>query len=558
VSGACGCGHPDQTFCSATSTIINNCVNLGSEVASCGSCGHVCSNGNWCNGQGRCAKSCATGFTHCNSASSGGECADLNNDSANCGMCGRECPNGAACQLAVCVCPASQSVCPVSGSKTGMLTCAETMTDPQNCGGCGVVCVGGTGCVAGQCVCPSGEVPCGGVCVNTVTDPEHCGACGSPCGSGHCSGGMCVDCPSGRVACDGVCVDETTDPDNCGACGAGCPNGTCASGACSCASASTWCTDLGCGATSYSEANCGTAGVVCATGEVCAGAGAACQTPSRPIQLTTQPGDRAMASDGQNLFFIASTDELDELPVTGGPLQTIAPSIVLALTADSTSVYWSNNAFELWRAPLTGGTPIRLATAAPGNNSYNNLAVDGGVLYAAETLTLPLAAVTRLLAGATTTTALWQTIETNGENVPLAAFNGVVYWIDRSGRLFMAPGDGSGWPTAVDPAGPAVAALAVGATGLYYTRPSTGEIVHAPPGGGPPVIIAAGQADPSLLAVDDAALYWFNSGDGTVRKQSLCGGVQITLAQGAAAAALTIDATNIYWAGLNGVWVTPK
>jgi hypothetical protein len=363
------------------------------------------------------------------------------------------------------------------------------------------------------------------------------------------------------VACDGVCVEETTDPANCGACGAGCPNGTCAAGACSCSSTSTECTDLGCGATSYSEANCGTPGAACATGEVCAGSGAVCQTPTRATQLTTQavlPGTTSIASDGQDVFFVSFTGELDTIPATGGPLRTLDPGNVFALTLDSTSLYWSKG-LQLWREPLTAGGPVLLATAAgaPGD-SYGNLALEAGVLYAAQTRAFPVAEVTRLPAGATATMGVWQTTVTASENVIVGALNGLLYWIDGEGRLFVAPDDGSGWPTAVDPAGPAVGDLAVGATGLYYTRPSTGAIVHAPQGGGPPVVVASGQATPTVLAVDDAALYWFDAGDGTIRKQSLCSGTQITLAQGQIASALTVDATNVYWAGENGVWVTPK
>jgi hypothetical protein len=87
-----------RTLCSAS------CLNLQSDDSNCGSCGNVCTAGQYCN-SGRCvglpvvvtttaSPSCAKGLTSCSGGKSGSVCTDLNTDNYNCGYCGHVCTTG--------------------------------------------------------------------------------------------------------------------------------------------------------------------------------------------------------------------------------------------------------------------------------------------------------------------------------------------------------------------------------------------------------------------------------------------------------------------------------
>jgi hypothetical protein len=66
--------------------------------------------------------------------------------------------------------------------------------------------------------------------------------------------------------------------------------------------------------------------------------------------------------------------------------------------------------------------------------------------------------------------------------------------------------------------------------------------------GGPAIPIATEQASPSGVAVDDGAVYWTNTGDGTVRKAPLGGGPIVTLASALASPrSVTIAGANAYF-----------
>jgi hypothetical protein len=148
-------------------------------------------------------------------------CVDVASDAANCGACGHACSGGETCHAGACACAPSATAC---GG-----TCAVLTTDAMNCGACGHACAGGATCIAGACCATA----CGGTCRDFATDPDNCGACGHACTSGYCNASACEACPAGKTACSGVCVDLTTDDANCGSCGRSCGSATpCATGGC--------------------------------------------------------------------------------------------------------------------------------------------------------------------------------------------------------------------------------------------------------------------------------------------------------------------------------------
>ena len=298
------------------------CANLRSDVKNCGSCGHECDLGTRCvkgfcmcgsikclNGlcsNGKCT--CPTGTTLCS-----GACINLQTDSANCGSCGHTCLSGQECIAGGCKCP--------DISCKG--TCVDSQNDPNNCGGCGTICPKGQSCNVGQCVsvcpggcpdtqvcingscsCPAGTTLCNDVddyccggpgdlssqkccpgydglnyCVDTGNDWENCGKCKNVCQlageNAGCYHGVCGNCydtsmctntdPS-ATCCNSNCTKTQTDPLNCGGCGN------------KCQLPSTTCCDSNCTDTQTDSSNCGTCHNKCQLNASCQGGQCKCNT----------------------------------------------------------------------------------------------------------------------------------------------------------------------------------------------------------------------------------------------------------------------------------------
>jgi Stigma-specific protein, Stig1 len=164
------CGVPGQSVCGSS------CVNLSSDPANCGVCGHSCAPGELCS-SAQCA--CQPGFTRC-----GATCVDTRTNGAHCGACNM------ACTAQVCANGTCQDSCP-SGSTACGTSCINVASDPMNCGGCSVVCRSDQVC-QGACICGQGLMDCFGTCADLQGNGQHCGACGNVCGANQvCSGGVC-------------------------------------------------------------------------------------------------------------------------------------------------------------------------------------------------------------------------------------------------------------------------------------------------------------------------------------------------------------------------------
>jgi hypothetical protein len=302
--GACaGLCANGLTVCGAGADGGGTCKSLQTDVANCGSCGHVCAapaGGSAACAKGVCAGSCGNGQSVCGAGpDGGGTCKSLQTDVANCGTCGHACPaiangtsgcSGGMCGLASC----DPNFCAQNGACVPFVP-----NDPLNCGGCGMVCApvvhGSPGCSGVTCdiaSCDPGYCLAGNACVlRSMSDANNCGACGHVCGApmgggmATCVGDVCTgSCGNGQTVCGagpdggGTCRSLQTDVANCGACGHVCvaPTGgtvTCVNGACtgSCGNGKTVCNgnvDGGgaCVDLASDPANCGACGNVCGTG----------------------------------------------------------------------------------------------------------------------------------------------------------------------------------------------------------------------------------------------------------------------------------------------------
>jgi hypothetical protein len=234
---------PGQTICGAA------CVDMQSDPANCGTCGHACAVGGLCKA-GTCVTltieirpsnvvEFAQGDHFTGAETTISEPRGINFDigvQQQFVAVGMYSDNSTRYLTASVMWNSSpSSVLAISGSGVAMAqgtgSATVTATDPAtNTVGSATVTVGGTPGICdfpsngSACPCLNGvqEIPCtNGICVDQNWDPQNCGACGNTCGAGEsCNMGECVPCPYGpKTLCGGVCTNLRDDVQNCGACG---------------------------------------------------------------------------------------------------------------------------------------------------------------------------------------------------------------------------------------------------------------------------------------------------------------------------------------------------
>ena len=211
---------------------------------------------------------CKTGLSVC-----GSECVDLSSDAAHCGSCGHPCLAGDGCLDGVCAgeptdatvrdaeadasdassvsdvstgsdadgSPGSPDGSPFqseSGSGGGDSAPDGTTQNPDASDASGVS--DGTATDADANVAPGDATIDADACTPPFDTPDHCGSCANACtgATPRCTpsdaGFVCTPtCAAPLVDCGtGTCIDLTTDPFNCGACALICPSQLCRSSAC--------------------------------------------------------------------------------------------------------------------------------------------------------------------------------------------------------------------------------------------------------------------------------------------------------------------------------------
>ena len=192
------------------------CLDLQTNVASCGTCGFACAPGQLCQA-GQCTDVCGQGLGFC-----GGQCVNMASNPNHCGGCDRACPMGQLCVNGACSTTCSQTVCTTAVGAE----CVSLTDSASHCGMCNRACPQGDICVGGQCVLDCGTLTaCNDACVDTQADNFNCGICGMACGVGKtCMAGVCT-CTGGLTACGEACIDTSMDPEHCGMCDHACGGG---------------------------------------------------------------------------------------------------------------------------------------------------------------------------------------------------------------------------------------------------------------------------------------------------------------------------------------------
>src|SRR5262249_34657623 len=115
-------------------------------------------------------------------------------------------------------------------------------------------------------------------------------------------------------------------------------------------------------------------------------------------------------------------------------------------------------------------------------------------------------------------------------------------------------GGGPAQPVILAAGQPEPTSIAVNSSSVYWTNQGTaiandGTVMRVPIPGGSPIVLVTGQSDPAGIAVDEARLYWTNYRAGTVMTLRLSDQTPTTLASAQDhPGVMAVDATNVYWA----------
>jgi hypothetical protein len=326
------------------------------------------------------------------------------------------------------------------------------------------------------------------------------------------------DAAPDAVACSS---DVKTDPKNCGRCGHDCLGGGCRLGTC------------------------------------------------QPVVLASeQMRPTEIALDATHVYFAAAAENaVRRVAVQGGPaeLLTVDATLDSNIAIDDAYVYFMTGFVAnggVGRAPKTGvpdgGTSTMVGTATfplgflaiDAENVYwtggrfSGGPIQGGVYLAPKAVDGGLGVkVTGASVVAKTTSVAVD--DTN------------LYFANAAGRIF--------WLTKGSTLGAPLASSQAGATGLvadgkrvYWANSGTGSILaidkpslDAGAGAGVVTVLASGQNTPARVALDDVAIYFTNTGSGTIGSCPLSGCTDVVRLVASAQAAplgIAVDAVAIYWA----------
>jgi hypothetical protein len=127
----------------------------------------------------------------------------------------------------------------------------------------------------------------------------------------------------------------------------------------------------------------------------------------------------------------------------------------------------------------------------------------------------------------------------------------------RGDRLWKLPKKG-GKPTQLVEGATRIVAIAVDKGAVYWAdqgaSTSDGTVARVAKSGGPKVVLAAKQAQPGGVAVDDKGVYWGASAGGQVLRAAKVGSAAapVTVAAALVPLAVAVDGSGIYWTCATG------
>lgn len=341
--------------------------------------------------------------------------------------------------------------------------------------------------------CGESLTPCGAACVDLRGDGTNCGACGHACTSPKtaCAAGQCA-CPIAE--CGGACVDTAVDAANCGACGVQC-GGACASGRCL---------------------------VTLSSGD------------SEPM---------AIAVDSSYVYWGVEGGPIMRVPVTGGPSEVLAPgggTRPSVLVVNATDVYWLHSMYPgIQRVPVAGGATVDVTSS---NDMPGGLAIDATYIYWSN-----LGAFRKMpLAGG------------DVHDFPLTAHWPSAFAVDSS-RIYFGSYVGNGYGLYAIPVGGGppftkyvdgqnASHIALSPSRIYWAN-ADGDICSIHKSGGPILVHAAKQFQPTDVKVDATSVYW-STVDGMIAKAPLDGSTVTVLKPKTPLSspfAIAVDETSLYW-----------
>jgi hypothetical protein len=238
------------------------------------------------------------------------------------------------------------------------------------------------------------------------------------------------------------------------------------------------------------------------------------------------------------------------------------------IAVDATGVYFVETAAgspdTVWKVPMIGGAPSRIATASTSDyGDIDGLAVAGGTLYWSEYHANAI--VAQSLSGGPPKT-LAAAAQNGPQNLVVDATN--VYWSDGPNGSISAVPLAGGTPTTVT-TGVEPSALASDGTTLYFV--GANETIESVPivGGGAPKTLVTSQAGMiDQLVVSSGTLFWSLEG-GSVMSVPTSGGTPVAVisqGNGGLGAYLAVDAQDAYVTGDGlgcapspfGIWSAPR
>ncbi len=421
--------------------------------------------------------------------------------------------------------------------------CIDLQTATEHCGSCDALCArpGATAqCVQGECTlesCEPQRLDCdaneqNGCEVSSDSDSDHCGACDVVCttappnASASCTAGECVGftCDEGFGDCnndqaDGCEITFSSDPLHCGVCDRDCLGGACTDGVCEPALIATGQANVLAIAanaqyvfwTTYQTTN---------PQDPQGGVQRANVTTLEPEAIISglcQP--TSLAINQSSLFvldpcaqFIASGLEDVIRANLNGSLQTslsdgYIPRGRLALTDDSLYFFGGQpaNPVFLLTVSLGGGQAAERFSAS--SITYDTLHIDDNNVYYFET-GLSVQRLKRTSLDDDSTTHLW--VDAVDVWTTTVLQNDLLYGIvTNRGLLSVTLDDANQIGTTIDP--DARGGLAADATHVYYGARTgdVSELRRSPiAGGAPETVVGDLDATPTVIAVNDSALYW--------------------------------------------------